>query len=173
MAEPFLAEVRVFSFNFAPRDWAFCNGQLMPISQNTALFSLLGVNYGGNGTTNFGLPNLQGNVPVHAGQGPTTSNYSLGEVGGTAQVNLLQTEIPVHTHTLNMSSLEGTEASPKDQYPAGFPGVSLYAPAASPNAVMNLAMLSTAGGSQPHDNMMPYLALNFCIALNGIFPQRP
>ena len=173
MAEPFLAEVRVFSFNFAPRGWAFCNGQIMPIAQNTALFSLLGINYGGNGQTTFGLPNLQGNVPLHAGQGPTTSDYSLGEVGGVTQVNLLQSEMPAHTHTLNMSSLEGTEASPKDLYAAGYPGVSLYGPAASPNTPMMPTMLGVSGGSQPHNNMMPYLALNFCIALDGVFPQRP
>jgi microcystin-dependent protein len=173
MAEPFLAEIRIFGFNFAPHGWAFCNGQIMPISQNTALFSLLGVTYGGNGTSNFGLPNLQGNVPVHAGQGPTTSDYALGEAGGTTQVNLLQTQIPVHTHALNMSSFEGTEASPKDQYAAGFPGVGLYAPAASPNTMMAPTMLGIAGGSQAHTNMMPYLALNFCIALSGVFPQRP
>jgi microcystin-dependent protein len=174
MAEPFLAEIRVFGFNFAPRDWAFCNGQLLPIAQNTALFSLLGTTYGGNGTTNFALPNLQGNVPLHAGQGPGLGNYALGETGGTAQVSLLTSEMPSHTHTLNMSSLEGTENSPKDLYPAGYTGVGLYAPANAPNATtMNPTMLAVAGGNQPHDNMMPYLALNFCIALNGVFPQRP
>src|SRR5262245_40740557 len=115
MSEPFIAEIRVFGFNFAPRGWAFCNGQILPISQNTALFSLIGTLYGGNGTTNFGLPNLQGTAPMHPGQGPGLDLYSLGEQGGAAQVSLLASEIPQHTHTLNMSSLEGTERSPQNQ----------------------------------------------------------
>lgn len=171
MAEPFIAEIRVFSFNFAPRNWAFCNGQVMPISQNAALFSLLGVTYGGDGKTSFALPNLQGSAPMHPGQGPGLSNYVPGETGGSAQVTLITTEIPAHTHTLNMSSLEGTENSPKDQYAAGYPGVGLYAPL-PPNTAMDPRMLSVAGGSLAHDNMMPSLALNFCIALAGDYPPR-
>ncbi|MEY2934941.1 MAG: MdpB, partial [Pseudomonadota bacterium] len=159
MAEPFLAEIRVFSFTFAPRGWAFCNGQIMPISQNAALFSLIGVNFGGNGTSNFGLPNLQGNAPLHAGQGPTTSSYSVGQTGGVTQVTLSQSEIPIHTHTLNVSSFEGTEKSPRDTYAAGFAGVALYGPAVSPNVTMFPTMLALSGGNQAHDNMMPYLAL--------------
>lgn len=172
MAEPFLAEIRVFGFNFAPRGWAFCNGQILPIAQNTALFSLLGVTYGGNGTSTFALPNLQGNAPMHAGQGPGLSDYVLGETGGSAQVTVLTSEMPAHTHTLNMSSQEGTENSPKDLYAAGYPSVGLYAPA-PPNTAMDPRMLAVAGGSQPHENMMPSLALNFCIALEGVFPARP
>lgn len=172
MAEPFLAEIRVFGFNYAPYNWAFCNGQVMPIAQNTALFSLLGVTYGGNGKTTFALPNLQGNAPMHPGQGPGLSDYALGETGGTTQVTLVTSEMPSHTHTLNVSSLEGTESSPKDMYAAGHPGVGLYAPLPA-NTAMDPRMLAVAGGSLEHDNMMPSLALNFCIALVGVFPQRP
>lgn len=173
MAEPFLAEIRVFSFNFAPRGWAFCNGQLIPITQNTALFSLLGTTYGGDGRINFGLPDLQGSVPVHPGQGPGLSNYVRGEVGGSSEVTLIAAEMPSHTHTLNISSLEGTENSPKNMYPSGYAGVGLYAPLGSATTLMSPMMLGLAGGSQPHDNMMPYLALNFCMALEGEFPRRP
>jgi microcystin-dependent protein len=176
MTEPFLAEVRIFSFNFAPRGWAFCNGQLMPIQQNTALFSLLGVTYGGDGRTTFGLPNLQGSAPLHEGQGPGLSPRVLGEVGGSATVTLLQAEMPLHTHTLILAESEGTEHSPQGQLAAANTNaVPLYTNTPQPSTAvnMNLAGVTPLGGSQPHNNMMPYLTLNFCIALEGIFPPRP
>lgn len=171
MSQPFLGEVKIFAGNFAPRGFAFCNGQILPISQNTALFSLLGTNYGGNGTSNFALPNLQGQMPMHAGQGPGLTSRSVGEQGGEASVALLASQMPVHTHGLNASEGTGTTASPG-------PGVALAATAgmAVYRAPSNLgamgAPLAGAGGNQPHENRQPYLALTFIIAMQGIFPAR-
>lgn len=179
MANPFVAEIRIFPFNFAPKGWAFCAGQLMPISQNTALFSLLGTTYGGDGKSTFALPNLQGLVPLHPGQGPGLSLYDLGETGGSQNVTLLTTELPAHSHALNAAAGDATSADPTNGFyakanhtgnPAG--AVWPYTTATSNNVSAGVNSIGFIGGSQPHNNMMPYLALNFCIALQGVFPPR-
>lgn len=173
MADPFVAEIRIFPFNFAPRGWAFCNGQLLPLSQNTALFSLLGTTYGGNGVSNFALPNMQGNAPMHPGQGPGLSLHDLGETGGSATVTLLQSEMPAHPHALMASSTVGTKSLPTANSLARTSGATPYLPPASaPLVAMSPAALGLAGGNQPHNNMQPYLTLNFNIALQGVFPPR-
>jgi microcystin-dependent protein len=172
--DPFVAEVRIFPFSFAPSGWAFCNGQILPISQNAALFSLLGTYYGGNGQTTFGLPNLQGSVPLNAGQGPGLSLYALGEAGGSATVNLLQTQLPAHTHSVHARELPPPSSTPAPANNTVFArsgGGAAYTNAADFVALAATAITST-GGNQPHNNLMPYLALNFCIALQGVFPVR-
>jgi microcystin-dependent protein len=175
MADPFVAEIRIFPFNFAPKGWAFCNGQLMPISQNTALFALLGTTYGGDGKSNFALPDLQGSAPMHPGQGPGLSLHDLGESGGSETVTLLESEIPAHSHGYQVRP---TAAIPPQPSPVGLAGARSnsrpYSPAASgTNVQMNSTSIFPTGGDQPHNNMMPYLTFNFCIALQGVFPQRP
>jgi microcystin-dependent protein len=170
MADPFVAEIRIFPFNFAPRGWAWCNGQVMPISQNTALFSLLGTTYGGNGQTTFALPDLQGSAPMHPGQGPGLSNYLLGESGGSDTVTLLQSEIPAHAHNANVTTEDGDRNDPTLRY-AGR-GTALYAPMPQPLTAMSPEAIAPSGGDQPHNNMQPYLTLFFAIALQGIFPPR-
>jgi microcystin-dependent protein len=172
MADPFVAEIRIFPFNFAPKGWAWCDGQLLPLSQNTALFSLLGTTYGGNGKSNFALPDLQGRTPMHPGQGPGLSLHDLGETGGSETVTLLESEIPSHVHVVNASQADGGVRQPQGQYPAtGIGGIKMYAP---PGAIVPLApaTLPPAGGDQPHNNMQPYLTFYFCIALQGVFPPR-
>jgi microcystin-dependent protein len=173
MADPFVAEIRIFPFSFAPKGWAFCDGQLLSISQNTALFSLVGTTYGGDGRVTFGLPNLQGNVPLNQGQSTTGTNYFLGQQSGVQTVSLLQTELPLHNHGAVVSGRTATARTPNNQLPAVGSGVQLYG--AFPGTPTNLAFqaLTPAGGSLPHNNLMPYLTLNFCIALQGVFPQRP
>jgi microcystin-dependent protein len=175
MADPFVAEIRIFPFNFAPKGWAFCDGQLLPLSQNTALFSLLGTVYGGDGKSNFALPDLQGNAPMHPGQGPGLSLYDLGQAGGTQFVTLLQSEIPTHTHALNASNLLSELQAPSNAGTLGrSSGTDGYQTNSSASLVpMASQALAVAGGSLPHNNMMPFLTLNFCIALQGVFPQRP
>jgi microcystin-dependent protein len=171
MADPFVAEIRIFPFNFAPKGWAFCDGQLMPISQNTALFSLLGTTYGGDGKSTFALPDLQGSAPMHPGQGPGLSLHDLGETGGTATVTLLQSEIPSHAHAANASQGDGIERTPKDQLLSTGIGISQYQ---APGGLTSMAATSVtaAGGDQPHNNLQPYLTMNFNIALQGVFPPR-
>jgi microcystin-dependent protein len=175
MADPFVAEIRMFPFNFAPKGWAFCNGQLLPISQNTALFSLLGTAYGGDGKSNFALPNLQGSLPVHAGQGPGLSLYDLGQAGGSESVTLLQTEMPGHPHGMVASNLPSDQAAPNPlRSIARSINASIFV-AGSPQPAlvqMGAVAISPTGGSQPHNNMMPYLTVNFCIALQGVYPPR-
>lgn len=172
MADPFVAEVRIYPFNFAPKGWAFCNGQLMPISQNTALFSLLGTVYGGDGKSTFALPNLQGSACMHPGQGQGLSLRDLGEIGGSQYVTLLQSEMPAHTHTLSTSVRPADSLNPGGLSPGT--GNNIYATAAgAPQVQMAPQALSVTGGSLPHNNMQPYLTLNFCIALQGVFPARP
>lgn len=165
--DPFLGEIKLVPYNFAPRGWAFCSGQLLSISQNTALFALLGTTYGGNGQTNFALPDLQGRVIV--GPGP---NNDLGEKGGVENVSLLTTELPSHTHDLQVSSQPGTLNNPVGAYLAEstVAAVKTYAPGGG--GTMPASTITNAGGSAPHDNMQPYLTLNYVIALQGIFPSR-
>ena len=174
MSDQFVAEIRIFPFNFPPTGWAFCNGQLMPISQNTALFSLLGTTYGGDGKSTFALPDMQGNAPMQPGQGQGLSLRDLGEMSGVESITLLVSEMPLHTHQLRAFTV-----TPGDNTVPG-PAISLAGTAGGNgfNAGTNLQMMAfqalpPAGGGLPHNNMQPYLALNFCIALQGIFPQRP
>ena len=172
MSQPFVAEIRMFAGNFAPKGWALCNGQILPISQNTALFSLLGTFYGGDGKSNFALPNLQGNVPVHMGQGPGLSDYVLGETAGSQTVTLLSSEMPAHNHPVSCSSQQADQPSPGGFVWAVEPtGLVNPYTSGAPNVPMaNLA--GNAGGNQPHNNLMPYLVVTFIIALQGIFPAR-
>jgi microcystin-dependent protein len=166
VAEPFLGQIILFGGNFAPRGWAFCNGQLLAINQNTALFSLLGTTYGGNGQTTFALPDLRGRVPLHFGQGPGLSSYTEGQVGGAESVTLLATQMPAHTHSQPATAGDETTNRPNAAVPARG-GVYANTPDGS-----NLAATTSAGGGQPHTNLQPYLTLNYCIALEGIFPSR-
>jgi len=173
MADPFVAEIRIFPFNFAPKGWAWCNGQLLPLSQNTALFSLLGTTYGGNGKSNFALPDMQGRAPMHPGQGPGLSLHDLGETGGSDTVSLLESEIPAHPHAMLAANLPADQAAPaSNRSMARSINAFAYAPDSSPLAQMNAGMLAPAGGDQPHNNLMPYLTLYFNIALQGVFPPR-
>jgi microcystin-dependent protein len=169
MADPFVAEIRIFPFNFAPRGWAWCDGQLLPLSQNTALFALLGTTYGGNGQSNFALPDLQGRAPMHPGQGPGLSLHDLGETGGSETVSLLESEIPAHSHGMFAVNDSGLQSSPVGAV-AG--RANIYQTTLNPQVNMASAMLSPTGGDQPHNNMQPYLTFYFCIALQGVFPPR-
>lgn len=171
--DPFVAEIRIFPFNFAPKGWAFCDGQILPLSQNTALFSLLGTTYGGDGKSNFALPDMQGNAPMHPGQGPGLSLHDLGETGGSETVSLLESEIPSHNHTV------GAQTNPLSALQTPASNVTLSKPASGNLYDTNTTLvqmspnsLAPAGGDQPHNNMQPYLTLNFCIALQGVYPPR-
>jgi len=181
MSDPFVAEIRIFGFNFAPRGWAQCNGQLLPIAQNTALFSLLGTTYGGNGTSNFGLPDLTGSAALHVGRnqpGPGLSVYDLGQMGGTPTVTLLQTEMPMHQHSLVASDVVATAAPTGNQLAKPLKGnisnstSGLMYNAGTANVQMSPQSIGLAGSNIPHNNMMPSLVLNYCISLQGIFPAR-
>jgi microcystin-dependent protein len=176
MADQFVAEIRLFTGNFAPKGWAFCDGQVMPISQNTALFSLLGTTYGGDGKSNFALPNLQGAAPLQAGQGPGLALRSLGETGGEQVVTLLETEMPAHTHGVQCFNGPGDVNNPTDatwaESHTGKTPIDIYSSTSANNVLMNPFALSVSGGNLPHNNMPPYLVLNFIIALQGIFPPR-
>ena len=170
--DPFVAEIRIFPFNFAPKGWAFCDGQILPLSQNTALFSLLGTTYGGDGKSNFALPDMQGNAPMHPGQGPGLSLHDLGETGGSETVSLLESEIPSHSHALRADILDIADTnvvSPNASF-ALSSGGTLYQ--AAGGVTMSDNTIAPAGGDQPHNNMQPYLTLNFCIALQGVYPPR-
>ena len=171
MTDPFLGEIRMFGFAQPPTGWAFCNGQLLPLSQNTALFSLLGTFYGGDGKSTFALPNLNDRTPIGAG-GPTgvTSERNVGDEGGTQFITLLESEIPSHTHQLQALDVTGDTPVPAAHVPARYPGA--YGPAASLTAMSPYALAPT-GGDLPHNNMQPFLTLNFCISLQGTFPPRP
>jgi len=163
----------MFPFNFAPRGWAWCDGQLLPLSQNTALFSLLGTTYGGNGKSNFALPNLQGRAPMHPGQGPGLSLHDLGETGGSETVSLLQSEIPSHSHAVSTKGT-GSQVSPGGNLWGTLSGRTpppRFSNAAT-DVTMGLQALAAAGGDAPHNNMQPYLTVYFCIALQGVFPPR-
>lgn len=165
MAEPFIGEIRVFASSVVPKGWAACNGQLLPLNQNQALYAILGTTYGGNGTTNFALPNLQGRAPVHVGNG-----VSLGESAGEETHTLTVPEMPAHNHQVVADSAEGTSASPDNGYWAANAQVSPYAAQATTTLAANA--IASAGGSQAHNNMQPFLVANFCIAVQGIFPSR-
>lgn len=171
--DPFLAEIRIFPYNFAPRGWAWCQGQLLPISQNTALFSLLGTTYGGDGRSTFALPDMQGRVPVHVGgnqPGPGLSFYSLGEVEGSDSVTLLQSEMPYHNHNVTAQTIDqGDNRIPGPALNLG--NTQIYSNATA-NAQMNFAAIGMTGNSLPHTNLMPYVGFGFCIALQGVYPQR-
>lgn len=172
--DPWIGEIALVPFNFAPRGWAFCDGQILSIAQNTALFALLGTTYGGNGQTTFALPDLRGRVPMHAGggSGPGLSAYTLGEQGGVENVVLIQGQMPVHNHLENVSSANGTSDSPSNAILArNASGVPQYGTGA-PNAAMAAGAIANAGGGQPHENRPPFLGLNYIIALEGIFPSR-
>jgi microcystin-dependent protein len=174
MSNPFLAEIRIFTAGFAPKGWAFCDGQLMPISQNTALFSLLGTTYGGNGTSNFALPNLQGCAPMQAGQGPGLSLRDLGETAGEQTVTLLQTEMPAHSHGVQGATGSNQGSPANNAWGGGQKGFgNVYTASNAPtNVQMNPFATSIAGGNLPHNNMTPFLGLTFIIALQGVFPAR-
>ena len=165
MGTPFLGEIRIVSFNFPPKGWAFCNGQVLPINQNQALFSLLGTMYGGDGRVNFALPNLQGRIPVHVGSG-----FVQGQQGGEASHTLISSEMPAHTHPAVASSNAADQGSPQSNYWA-YENSNAYSAGAA-DASMAPQAISSFGGSQPHNNLSPYLVLSFCIALQGIFPSR-
>jgi microcystin-dependent protein len=171
--ETFLGQILMVAFNFAPKGWALCNGQLLPINQNQALFSLLGTYYGGNGTTNFALPNLQGRVPVHQGSNGS-GNYVMGAIGGVETVALAVNNLPSHNHPANCSTTHGTNASPSKNYLAEMSrgGTALFAYAATANAQMAPAAIGTTGGNVPVSVVQPYLCINFIIALQGIFPSQ-
>ena len=202
MSEPFIGQIMLVPYNFAPRGWAFCNGQLLPIAQNTALFSLLGTTYGGNGQTTFALPDLRGRVPISSGQGPGLGNYDLGQVGGSESVTLTTSQMPAHTHQLpahthqaqahthQVTALTDSASTgiPTNNLPASASrGTNYYAPPSANTTTMAPTMIQSggaldtasaqpviqaAGSSQPFDNSMPFLTLNYCIALEGIFPSR-
>ena len=179
MSQPFLGQIALFPYNFAPRGWALCRGQLLPISQNTALFSLLGTIYGGNGTSNFSLPDLQGRVPIGGGQGPGLSNYTLGEEGGVETVSLLSSENASHNHALNATTDTGTVVTASaNQLARPFSGSRasasnglIYSSGAA-NTPLAPNALSITGSNLPHDNIQPSQVLSYCIALQGIFPSR-
>lgn len=172
--DPFVAEIRIFPFNFAPKGWAFCDGQILPLSQNTALFSLLGTTYGGDGKSNFALPNMQGNAPMHPGQGPGLSLHDLGETGGSETVSLLESEIPAHSHALRVHAADaGDNSAPSSTVVlAKSNNGQAYQTNLAGLQPMSDQILTPAGGDQPHNNLQPYLTLNFCIALQGVYPPR-
>lgn len=176
MSEPFIAEIRIFAGNFAPRGWAFCNGQLLPIAQNTALFSLIGTIYGGDGRTTTALPNLQGRAPMHPGRGPGLSSYRVGQRGGVESVTLSEAQMPSHNHTAHVTAQSGNQDDPSpSQYLAGGPtaATSIYGPAGSTlDGALTASGMPVAGGSQAHNNLQPFLAMNFIIALVGLYPSR-
>lgn len=170
MSEPFIAEIRIFAGNFAPRNWALCDGQLLQIAQNTALFSLVGTTYGGDGRTTFGLPNLQGRAPMHAGRGPGLANRRLGEMGGVTTITLSEAQMPNHTHTLVASSDDGDSLNPNSSHVGA--GNNMFTSSTTGLGAMAAGSLPAGGGGQAHSNLQPSLTLNFIIALAGLFPSR-
>jgi microcystin-dependent protein len=170
MSSPFIGEIRMFGGNFAPAGWAFCSGQLMPISENDTLFTLIGTTYGGDGQQTFGLPDLQGRLPMHMGTGSGLSARTIGENGGVESVTLTTQQIPIHNHTPLAVAGSGNQTTPQNGVWAGA-AVSRYSSSA-PNLAMNPSLVNAAGGSQPHDNLMPYLAISFIISLFGVFPSQ-
>jgi microcystin-dependent protein len=175
MADAFVAEIRILPYNFAPKGWAQCAGQILPLSQNTALFSLLGTTYGGDGKTTFALPNLQGSVAIHPNYDPNIGlgEYALGQSGGEEYVTLLQTEIPGHTHSLNALNVLGDNPNPGGHALANYGATTYQPPPVQSPQTMAFQALPVAGGDQPHNNDQPYLSVGYCIALQGVFPPRP
>jgi microcystin-dependent protein len=171
VSDPFIGEIRLFPYNFAPRGWALCNGQLMSIGQNTALFSLIGTMYGGDGRTTFALPDLRGRVAVSSGQGPGLSTYDVGEAGGAESVTLTEGEMPTHSHQVQANGATSGSAKPNDRFLGRVSAGTAYA-GASNGRRLNAAAITPTGGGQPHENRPPHLVLNYCIALEGIFPAR-
>lgn len=169
MSEPFIAEIRIFAGNFAPRSWAFCDGQLLPVSQNTALFSLIGTTYGGDGRSTTALPDLQGRLPMHPGRGPGLTSRRLGQRGGVEMVTLSEAQMPNHTHTMMANTERGELSTPGSDRSLG--RNTIYGPASSTVSMADQA-LPSSGGSQPHNNLQPFLAMNFIIALQGLYPSR-
>ena len=175
MSEPFIGEIKIVGFNFAPRGWAKCDGAILPIASNTALFSLLGTVYGGDGRTSFALPDLRGRVPIHYGNGPGVSNYNMGQRGGVEEVTLTAAQMPAHSHTVRATKDEGTEGGPAGKYlAAGHGQETIYKsmPDTAKFKDMASGMIQPTGGSLPHTNVQPYLGVNFVIALTGVFPSR-
>jgi microcystin-dependent protein len=173
MSEPFIAEIRIFAGNFAPRGWAFCNGQLLPISQNTALFSLIGTTYGGDGRTTTALPNLEGRAPMHPGRGPGLTERRLGQIGGVETVTLSEAQMPNHNHIVSANSGRGDFSNPLNRVLARGQGAMSYQSNTTQNLVdLNSQALPSTGGSQSHNNMQPFLVMNFIIALVGLYPSR-
>jgi microcystin-dependent protein len=173
MSDPYIGQIVLFAGNFAPRNWAFCMGQLLAISQNTALFSILGTTYGGDGQTTFALPDLRGRAPLQQGQAPGLPSYTLGEVSGVPTVTLLSMQMPMHNHTLNVDPNSGDQITPQGHVLAAEASGAAAIYASSPIAAsMNPMTIGLAGGNQPHDNMQPYLGINYIIALYGIYPSR-
>ena len=170
MAQPYVGEIRMFGGNFAPAGWELCNGQLLPISENETLFQLIGTTYGGDGESVFAVPDLQGRIPIHQGQGPGLSNRTVGEMAGVESVTLTTQQMPVHNHALIASLNLGVEKNPGNQMLAAGTNVQFFR-AIAPSANMAPTVIGPAGGSQPHENVMPYLCINFIISLFGIFPS--
>lgn len=179
MSEPFIGEIRIMGFGFAPVEWAYCSGQHLPVSQNPALYAVIGSTYGGDGSTYFNLPDLQGRAPMHPGQRSGNQRYALGEPSGEARVTLYESQLPAHTHTVQGDASDGSVSDPKDNVLAqgaeqgarGFRPAPLYS-GAVPSATMDARTIGVSGSSGAHENRQPYLGLNFCIALSGVFPQR-
>lgn len=171
MSEPFIGEIRMFAGNFAPRSWAFCDGQLLAVSQNDALFSLLGTIYGGDGRTTFGLPDMRGRIPNHAGSGPGLSPRQLGQKFGSEQETLTTNQLPSHNHNMSVSTDAGSQSSSNGEYLASSANVRVFRPA-GPNTNLLGTSVANSGGSQAHNNVMPFLCVNFIIALFGIYPSR-
>jgi microcystin-dependent protein len=172
MSDPYIGEIRMFAGNFAPSGWALCSGQLIPISQNTALFSILGTTYGGNGTTTFALPDLQGRAPMHWGQGPGLTPRDLGESSGEVNVSITSSQMAAHNHTANAVNTTGDNPSPQGEIWATSANRDRTYSSSPANTTMNSSALGAAGGNQPHNNLQPYTTVNFIIALQGIFPPR-
>lgn len=173
MADQYIGEIRMVGFDFAPTGWALCNGQVLPISNYSPLFALIGTTYGGNGTTNFALPNMQSRIPMHYGTGPGLSTYAMGEEGGAENVTLLITQMPAHNHILNVSNAGGDQLTPGNHILAAeSSGAAPIYSDTQPNSTMNVSSIGLAGNSQSHENRQPFLVVNFIIALEGIFPSR-
>lgn len=171
MSEPFVGEIRMFAGNFAPRSWALCDGQLLSVSSNNALFSLLGTIYGGDGRTTFGLPDMRGRLPIHMGSGPGMTTRPIGQKSGSETVTVIAGELPTHTHAFQASTEGGADASPQGKVVSNSPGVKMFIED-PPGVSMASSAIASAGGSQSHDNVMPFQCVNFIIALSGIFPSR-
>lgn len=171
MSEPFIGEIRMFAGNFAPRDWALCDGQLLQISSNTSLFSLLGTTYGGDGRLTFGLPDLRSRIPIHMGSGPGLSPRNLGSKGGSEKVTVTQNQLPIHTHGFSVSGDGGNEVNPEGKHLAASPNIRVFREATA-SEPLHANAIQPVGGSQQHNNIMPFTCVNYIIALQGIFPSR-